>query len=505
MKKRLKLFWKTVFVLVFFGIYSCNDFLEKQPNSKYDTVLSEADEVSELLAGAYPSASYYAFLEPRTDNADLRTEGVFSRLNTAMYFWNDFDEHDIDSPLNYWISAYSGIAKANHALEILKKQDKSAKIKALYAEAFLLRAYLHFMLVNIWGKPYNLTTSASDLGIPYVLKPEKNAFATYKRATVQQVYSLIEKDLQRGLSEVSDSYYKHPKYRFNKLAAYAFASRFYLYTGQWEKAIAYSNYVLGVDYFSRMRDWKKYREQYVLNYFGTSHPLGRVYFSKEESSNLLIGTVQSRISVRFQNEKYGFTRNKADEIFHKGYSFQDKTTTWGYSYSLGKANSAYVDKFYGIEKFSTSSNILQNNIYVNNALFTLEEVLLNRAESYIMSGDYYRGTLDVQQFIKKRKFFNLYTYKELQEAFTDALETHNPFYEFKDLAQASLVKVISELRRKEFIHEGLRWFDIRRYDLIVDRNKLGEAYDVDKVLIKKDSRKVLQLPQDAISHGLIPN
>lgn len=54
------------------------------------------------------------------------------------------------------------------------------------------------MLVNIWSEPYG--RSASSPGIPYLTKPEKHAFVDYKRGTVEEVYTLIEQDLKRGIS-----------------------------------------------------------------------------------------------------------------------------------------------------------------------------------------------------------------------------------------------------------------------------------------------------------------
>ena len=82
----------------------------------------------------------------------VRTNGVHTRLNEAMYFWEDDQQDDLDTPLNYWKSCYKGIAQANKALELLANYPKTPRVKALYGEAFLLRAYLHFMLVNIWGR-----------------------------------------------------------------------------------------------------------------------------------------------------------------------------------------------------------------------------------------------------------------------------------------------------------------------------------------------------------------
>ena len=206
--------YKYVLVFATLALCGCNDFLDKIPDSDIDVNIDNEEGIAQLLAGAYPEASYIPFLEPRTDNVDIRANGTHTQLNEEMFYWEDDTQEDIDTPLNYWNSCYKGIAQANKALELLKKYPKNERVKALYGEAFLLRAYLHFMLVNIWAEPYG--NAEQSPGIPYVNKPEKHALTNYNRGTVSEVYDSIESDLKRGVTLVSDRYYKQPKYHFNK-------------------------------------------------------------------------------------------------------------------------------------------------------------------------------------------------------------------------------------------------------------------------------------------------
>src|SRR3712207_7293104 len=73
----------------------------------------------------YPSASYFAFLEARTDNVEERAYGIQNRMNEAMFFWEDFDQEDLDTPLNYWNSCYTGIAQV--------KDRKSTRLNSSHA------------------------------------------------------------------------------------------------------------------------------------------------------------------------------------------------------------------------------------------------------------------------------------------------------------------------------------------------------------------------------------
>ncbi|MDO5615165.1 MAG: RagB/SusD family nutrient uptake outer membrane protein [Cruoricaptor ignavus] len=475
---------------------SCNRHLDTIPDSTLDINIDTEDKVAELLTAAYPKASYFAFLEPRTDNVAERQGGMHFRLNDAMYHWRDYEQEDLDTPLNYWLSCYQGIAQANHALEHLKKLPKNNRTKALYGEAFLIRAYLHFMLVNIWSKHYNSATADSDLGIPYITKPETEALKNYSRGTVADVYKKIEEDLLLGFSLVDDAYYKIPKYHFNKEAAYAFATRFYLYKGDWDKVIEYSNWLLSGDSSLRLRDWMGHYRTFIFN----GQNLGTYYASVEEQSNLLIVSNRSRMYRNYSREKYGLNNNLVKVLFGTGYTRETRDATWGYYYSGGEFKIQH--KFSEYEKFG-NTGLNPTDVFVAGSLFSMDEVLLNRAEALAMKGRDNEAVFDIQNFMKKKTFMK-YTFEEFVDAFPNAKTTYTPAYELSD-RQARLVQFIAELRRKEFVHEGMRWFDIRRFDLVVDRNTTGSQHDDNKILKKGDKRKLIQIPSQAISLGLEAN
>lgn len=113
-----------MFAVAAFLFVGCNDYLDKSPDSELDVDIDSEEKIAELLTGAYPEASYIPFLEPRTDNVEERVNGIHSRLNEAMFFWEDYDQEDLDTPLNYWNACYKGIAQANKALELLSRYPK---------------------------------------------------------------------------------------------------------------------------------------------------------------------------------------------------------------------------------------------------------------------------------------------------------------------------------------------------------------------------------------------
>ena len=494
MKRNISLLLFATAAWLFVG---CNNFLDKSPDSELNVDIDSEEKIAELLTGAYPEASYIPFLEPRTDNVEERVNGVHSRLNESMFFWGDYDQEDLDTPLNYWNACYKGIAQANKALELLSRYPKSERVKALYGEAFLLRAYLHFMLVNIWSEPYGGKTT--NPGIPYITKPEKNALVDYQRGTVNEVYAQIEKDLKLGISLVSDIYYKHPKFHFNKKAAYAFASRFYLMKGEWKEVIAYADYVLGGDPKTQLRPWRQYADVFEFNH----RSLYRRYAAASEPANLL------RLARTTPSEKYGSTFNTVDKIFaQKGiegggdYAKMNFIGTYIFTSSTAPVTTGrYLAKF---DEFSTSESIgtKPRGLYVTNVLFTVDEVLLNRMEAYAMLKNYSHAIDDLLQYMQgKFGFMPSVDRAVYTSTNSDNYNIYTPFYGLT-LKQLAMVKLFLDFRQKEFYQEGLRWFDIRRFHLAVKRSSKSSYYFP---LEKEDPRKVLQIPTEAIQRGLAAN
>uniref|UniRef100_A0AB33J611 RagB/SusD family nutrient uptake outer membrane protein n=1 Tax=Prevotella sp. GTC17259 TaxID=3236795 RepID=A0AB33J611_9BACT len=487
---------------------ACNGYLDESPDSAIDVDVNSEDKIAEMLTGAYPDASYFEFLETRTDNVTERVNGIHNSLNEAMYYWVDYDQEDLDTPLNYWNACYAGIAQANKALELLAAYPKTPRVKALYGEAFLLRAYLHFMLVNIWAEPYGSQRSTTSPGIPYLTKPEKHALVDYKRGTVADVYEKIEKDLLLGITLVDDSYYTKPKFHFTKQAACAFASRFYLMYGKWDKVVEYANYVLGRDPGKLLRNWTEYSHKLFFN-----HPsLYTIYTSLEEPANIMLTVTESRQKRNMPTEKYGLTYNLMQSIFDKkgieGCSEFSKdlnlSQQGAYTFSASPSpvtDGRYMAKFDELSLYGYTGS-KPRGLYVTNVLFSVEEVLFNRMEAYAMQHDYVRSIDDLLIYLRSK--FGLIPACGRESFTTTSVNNYTiykPFYGLS-IKQLALVKTIVDFRQKEFLHEGLRWFDIRRFYLPVSRSSKNSLY---RPLTQEDPRKLLQIPTEAIRRGLEPN
>ena len=100
------------------ALVSCNDFLNKYPDSRMD--LKNPSEVSQLLVSAYPSAHPAYLTETFSDNTDEQLHSnwsAFDRFQEQAYNWKDIDEvRNAETPYQLWEAHYTAVATANEAI-----------------------------------------------------------------------------------------------------------------------------------------------------------------------------------------------------------------------------------------------------------------------------------------------------------------------------------------------------------------------------------------------------
>ncbi|MGS2761325.1 RagB/SusD family nutrient uptake outer membrane protein [Sinomicrobium sp. M5D2P9] len=489
MKKHLtySLLWLSSISL----LVSCQSFLDEVPDNR--TEIDTPEKISELLTGAYPSGNYFMIAESMSDNAGAKPVESNNRINTEMYHWRDINDDSQDTPTYYWNSCYAAIAQANHALESIKELGEGNNLNPQKGEALMARAYAYFMLVNFWSRPYDPETSSSELGVPVITEPEKEVLVEYDRGTVQDVYNQIEKDILEGLPLTTDNYEK-PKFHFTPHAARAFATRFFLFKGDWQKVIAYANEVLGSDPSKNLRSWND-------DYVGLQYSEITIrYQSSEEPANLLISSSNSLYARSWSSVTYGLSVAKLNELFT---SPSHPLGSWAYPV-YGTENVYNIPKF--DEYFEiTNLSAAVGNAHAMSVLLSYDEVLLNRAEAHAMQGENEAAIRDINTFFSRKTGNynpeNLLTQKEIDDFYTVTPGEFNPFYTIPG-SQLSIIKCIAELRRREFYHEGMRWLDNKRFRMEVRHD---DAFGNISVLSADDPRRELQIPQAAQATGMIAN
>lgn len=512
---------------------SCSDQLDTLPDNR--TTLDTPKKIAGLLVTAYPDRTPTLFNEWMSDNTDYMgaQNNQGNRGGDQYFFWQEQTEGGNDSPEQVWMLYYEGVYKANEALAAIEDQGgpKNDILRNSKGEALLIRAYDHFILANEFCRPYNGKTSTKDAGLYYAtgIADFSAAAEQSNRGTVADVYAKIAADIEAGIPLLNDTY-EVPKYHFNKQAAYAFATRFYLYYEKWEKAKEYADKLLGSNPAASLRDYRALQAM-PLSKSDQAVKIAEAYCSASADCNLLVQTSVSKAGMALApwltSKRYTLTNYLAEtELFLSN-------NIWGTSSNLiwkpfivnqGESNFALLMKLpreFEIVNTTTGNGFL----HTLNVDFTMDEALLNRAEAEIMLRQNDAACADMTIWMKN--FFNtnvtltptsVQTYfKTVPYAYADAAKMVPSFkkhisprftIDAEGSVQESLLQCLLNFRRIETVHQGMRWMDIRRYNIVIPRRLIGAngkpSQNLDW-LEKDDPRQVVQIPQSIREAGVAGN
>lgn len=512
---------KNIYILfvLFSGILlSCNDFLDTMPDDRAE--IDTNDKVTSLLVSAYPTNSLQLIAEMSSDNA--MDNGVlytpFNREQEDAYLWKDITTTGNDAPKALWDSHYGAIASANQALDAIEEMGNPASLQAQRGEALIARAYSHFALANLFCLPYNPETANNDFGLPYSEKPETEVIVEYERGTMAELYEKINADIEEGFPLINDDIYKVPKYHFNKKAASAFAARFNLFYLKYDKAVTYADMALGTFPEKLLTKWKEMSTM-ASNWdarndrnISTSDPGNFLIMPAVSSAPYVFGPYS--IGQRYGNARQLIMNEsmRAIGIWGPHANLYVSASMWGFDQKMAVpkvgAYFEYTDKVAGI-----------GYLHSVPVPFTAGETLLVRAEAKILQSNLAGGVEDINAWMKSNvKGAPTYTQQQLVD-FYDGLaympikieaptdrsikKMINPRgFTVAEGDQENLIQCVLHLRRIERMHEGDRWYDVKRYGIEFAHNRDGQE---DDVLLKEDPRRAIQIPQDVIQAGLAAN
>ena len=524
------------------ALSSCNDYLDKTPDTR--VYLQNVDQLRQLLVDGYMGNDYVTPCELSSDNMVDNTapDKSGNRYNLAAYDLTDnqlFAWEDVtlgtgeDTPYSVWNSCYAAIANANAALdraavfEANKADDDgplsytdSLKLQAVKGEAYLIRAYHHFILANVFCMPYaGPVEGKNQQGLPYMKACETTVSPKYDRGNLADFYANIEADLKEGLRLVSDQFYEVPRYHFNRTAANAFAGRFYLWIRDYEKAKYYATLALGDNPEVNMNPLWRRSDLYT----GEDHVRAN---SGITNPSVMMSIATYSVFSRRPGDRYGCKDNAASGTFRgpgptwnnyhpcfTGMIFYRGSTEYG---SMFFANCGelfeYTDKLAGI-----------GYVHMMRNEFTVEKCLLERAEAEIFLEEYDAALADLDLWLANRddcvnKIGSSRT--PLTEAAMQRFYGKNPsanyeinkpmhiddvFYSDKYSVNDRMIpwlQCVQHFRRIETVHKGDRWFDIKRYGI-----ELTHRIGTNRVetLTLNDKRRAIQLPYEVWIAGLEKN
>ena len=560
----MKLRYKILFIAVaLVGLSSCKDFLDKVPDTR--VYLVNLDQLQQLLVTGYMDSNYALVGELSSDNVidnnSPSKDGVryhlsyYDQSDEQVYAWDDVDLNisDSDSPSGVWNACYGAIAVANAVLEkaiefkstgMIEDEPmtsaEEARLNAIMGEAYMIRAYHHFILAQIFCMPYRGDAINATLpGIPYSTQPETTLDPKYDRGTLKQTYDSIEADLLRGLPLITEEYYQAPKYHFNLASSNSFAARFYLIKRDYEKVVEYANAAFrGNEPSSMLNDGWWQEDFYYIS------DIGRYFTSIERPSNFQLFTSYSTWWRRFLG--YRFTCNRDA----KRATIQGPGPSWKrcqYQNTKTKEKFAMMPCFNGVcgsaggQEYGAyyAGNCFEQFEYTDKIAgigycheirpeFTSEETLLMRAEANLFLGNIDAAFDDLYLWNEEHLSPNesdRYNHVELTKdqiidfyGCYDDPERLDPGYgivmkfNIDEVCPSDRYRLTDEIepylqcvqhfRRIQLVHMGNRWFDIKRYGFTIE-HKMGisDTYTL-QVL---DPRYAIQIPSEVIGAGLDPN
>ncbi len=417
MKKYLKYIAVTVLALT---VANCDNYVDIQTEGKLTP--KETENYRYLLNNTRVYDITYGLIDVASDDIDLQNEAQITALSSSdfyrpflnLYKWSDTVYFEGEKDYNME-SLYDALYYTNVIItEVMNSTNGTqAEKQAIKGEAQVHRAFIYLTLVNIFGKAYDATTSATDPGVPVFTTPTVSQ--DIKRASVKEVYDLILSDL----NEATTSGLKPVNTRNNvafpsQASAYALLARTYLYMRNYsealanaEKALALQNTLINLaDYEFAAYPNKRLDSELILSKFNG--------YSSYSYAPSILGLSDELINT--------FDTNDLRYVL-----FTQPSTVFNSAYTKGRA--------YAKEGLTGESR---------NAGPTVPEMMLIKAECQARAGS---GTAAMQTINALRvKRFRTGQYVALTA-------TDN-----KD----ALLKVLAERRRELMGCGGFRWFDLKR-------------------------------------------
>ena len=438
--KRINIYIALLLAVVSFS--ACDDYLDVKPKDRL--IPTTTDDFRALLTSAYNTIpADKARITFRTDELKLDNNAWDLTQVQDIYLWNDVNQSS-NTLVFSWQQYYKVIMYANHIIDagVNATEGTSEEIDQIVGEGYLLRALMHFNLVNQYGLPYKAASAATDKGIPISLKIDTEA--EYAASSVGDVYTQILSDISSALSKINiESYETGLNYRFSKTAALAFQSRVNLYMDNTENARSIALEVLKL---------KADLQDLVADNSVSAHKYNSVesILALEEVFSYEVG------GSSFVSDKLRGMYDQANDLRFALY-FTDKENG---EFSVNKGTDA-----------ASKCSFRTSEMYLTIAECAAKLDDLDQARSYL------------NQLKAKRLNVDFYNAEVIR---VDALN--------KD----ELIAEIANERYREFAFEGHRWFDLRR----TTQEQIVHDYKSESATLQVgDPRYTLRYPDEAINNN----
>ncbi|UII28192.1 RagB/SusD family nutrient uptake outer membrane protein [Fulvivirga maritima] len=418
------------------SLSSCEDYLDIEPEGK--VIPKTVEDNRGVITSAYHTyPDHLSRVAFRADELDLDENYSDVTSYKDIYLWNDTgtDAFTLKYPYS---DVYKSIFYCNYIInEGVKTMEDSEEKDQLIGEAYALRAYNHFSLVNMYAPTYNPESASSDRGIPLAL--EIDLEHVYTPASVQSVYDQIIEDISSAKNYlVDDTQDTGLNYRFSNSALYALEARAHLYMQNWDNVIDAVDNALAI---------------------------------KSDLVNL--NEEDALLPNRFdaQESLLALDAPLASGVNEGGYVSQDLIGAFDQVNDL-RFNRYFINTGSGYQSAKAGSDNFKCS-------FRVGELYLSKAEALLME-----GRLNESKEVLLTLLGNRY-----ESTYFSTFET-----EVEALSTAQYTDLLFSERRKELALEGQRWFDLRR----TTQKQIVHTFDGEDYFLKEnDPRYTIIFPIEA--------
>ena len=474
-------------------ILSCNkDYLNRFPESDPNsaTYYTTADQLTLAINAAYNNLSYQQDGFPYQMQLEGTSDLVWQRPTTDAQTIG-LGQHTSNTTMirTIWTQSYIGIGRCNALLENMikaKSVTTAAQYSRIEGEAKFLRAYYYGTLISLYGD------------VPLVVKSMPTEESYLARTPKAEVLNAIFNDLDSAAAKLPLSYTGTDIGRATKTSALAFKSRIALYNAKWDVAAAASKAVIDLGYHALYPNYRNLfmyvgensRESILaFDYKLTIRTNAAPQNNQARNSSGFSGLIPTRALADSYECTDGLTIDKstlystADPFKNRdprmrqtllgdgdtwfgagGITFNmtfhpDSTTCSRYTPSFAKIpNLEVTNAFSSYSGFIMKKYLDPQDMAVPNQselafmLIRYAEVLLNYAEAKIELNQIDASVLNAINLVRARG----YGVAATQTTLYPAIKTTN---------QTELRAIVRRERKIELAGEGLRVFDIRRWNI----------------------------------------